>query len=961
MITEQYPSAKNCLHECVRPENWVSEEFPSQPPAKTFLYTLDPFQEEAVNCLEKRESVLVAAHTSAGKTTVAEYAIAMAFRETQRVMYTSPIKALSNQKYRDMADTFSDVGLMTGDVTINPNASCMIMTTEILRSMLYRGSELCREMAWVIFDEVHYMRDRERGVVWEETMILLPDTVRFVFLSATIPNSREFAEWICQIKHQPCHLIYTNYRPVPLQHYVFPSGGDGVYLAVDETGKFRDDNFQRAVASMEKGFESAQMLRTQKAKKQRQSNTAKNDILKIVKMCQERNYLPVIVFAFSKKECESNMLSLRHVDLTRDDEKALIQQVFENALATLSEEDRELPQIQSMLPFLLRGIGIHHGGLLNVLREIVEILFQENLLKTLFCTETFAMGINVPSRTVVFTQITKWDGVERRVINSGEFIQMAGRAGRRGKDDRGLTITMLNENMDPETARDMFTGLPLRLDSQFYIGYNMLLNMLRMEGVDPTYIIERSFAQFQKNKGRQAAQENVNKLRNELSVADEDLKSVNRKVEEFSKSVDALKGIEFQTCAAELLHLDNAIDSKQAEARAIMTVPKNIVSHMNPGRLLYLGGQRGWVILLRVEKRAVDGDEAAEQFVAEVLVDESVVHVPFASIQKISRVRANIPQADLRSESARKSMAMQLKAILNHDKFRETGLPELDPIADMKIDDADLKRIVIEIDGLRSSVQSNKLWKIVKEADDGADWRIAAKDLLSKFKSRVELFSQLKEAELVLEQHSSIVLRDELRAMKRVLQRLGSVDRNNVVQDKGKMACEISSCDELILTEMVFNNIFDGMSADHIIAMCSCLVLDEGGNSEDSDPAVVLHGEPELVAAFDKARGIAQELSTVMIECKVPNHDPEIFVGKLKPQLAKPVLLWMEGKPFKDVMQATELFEGSVVRVVRRLEELVRELILAAKSIGHKELEEKLLEGRGKLRRGIIFAASLYL
>ena len=947
MITEQYPSAQNCLHECVRPGGWVSEEFPAQSPAREFPYKLDPFQQEAVNCLEKRESVLVAAHTSAGKTTVAEYAIAMSFRENQRVIYTSPIKALSNQKYRDMADTFSDVGLMTGDVTINPNASCMIMTTEILRSMLYRGSELCREMAWVIFDEVHYMRDRERGVVWEETMILLPDTVRFVFLSATIPNSREFAEWICQIKHQPCHLIYTNYRPVPLQHYVFPSGGDGVYLAVDETGKFRDDNFTRAVSSMEKGIESSQMLRTGKAKKQRQSANAKSDVLKIVKMCQERNYLPVIVFAFSKKECESNMIALRHVDLTKSDEKSLIQQVFDNALATLSEEDRDLPQIQSLLPFLLRGIGIHHGGLLNCLREITEILFQENLLKALFCTETFAMGINVPSRTVVFTQISKWDGIERRVINSGEFIQMAGRAGRRGKDDRGLTITMLNENMDPETAKDMFTGLPLRLDSQFYIGYNMLLNMLRMEGVDPNYIIERSFAQFQKHKGRQTAQDCVEKLKHALVVADDELKQANSEIQ---KS-------EMQTSAAELLHIELEVEQTLAKARAIITQPRNIVSHMNPGRILYLGSNRGWAILLKVERRAVDRADQ-EEYLAEVLIDEAIALVSFGSIQKISRVRANIPQADVRSESARKSMAMQLQAILSHEKFRTAGLPELDPIADLKIEDFELKRLLFHVDELKKKMNSNALFASMNEGEE------SAKTLFERFKYRVDVFSQLKDAELILEQHSSIVLRDELRAMKRVIQRLGFVDpRNNVVLDKGKMACEISSCDELILTEMVFNNIFDGMTAEHIIAMCSCLVLDEGGSTGDegNDAGVALQGEPELLAAFDKAKNIATEISSVMVECKVPNHDPEMFIGKLKPQLVRPVLLWLNGKPFKEVMQATDLFEGSVVRVVRRLEELVRELILAAKSIGQKELEAKLIEGRSKLRRGIIFAASLYL
>ena len=178
------------------------------------------FQDTAISCIDRGESVLVSAHTSAGKTVVAEYAIAQSLRNKQRVIYTSPIKALSNQKYRELLAEFGDVGLMTGDITINPDAGCLVMTTEILRSMLYRGSEVMREVAWVIFDEVHYMRDKERGVVWEETIILLPDKVRYVFLSATIPNAMEFAEWICKIHSQPCHIVYTNFRPTPLQHYL---------------------------------------------------------------------------------------------------------------------------------------------------------------------------------------------------------------------------------------------------------------------------------------------------------------------------------------------------------------------------------------------------------------------------------------------------------------------------------------------------------------------------------------------------------------------------------------------------------------------------------------------------------------------------------------------------------------------------------------------------------------------
>ena len=232
----------------------LSKHVPSNPPARSWPFTLDPFQQTSVYCIERNESVLVSAHTSAGKTIVAEYAIAQALRNGQRVVYTSPIKALSNQKYREFAAEFGDVGLMTGDVTINPSASCLVMTTEILRSMLYRGSEIMREVAWVIFDEIHYMRDKERGVVWEETIILLPRKVRYVFLSATIPNAMQFAEWISQIHSQPCHVVYTDFRPTPLQHYLFPQGGNGIHLVVDEKSVFREDNFQKAMGALADRF-----------------------------------------------------------------------------------------------------------------------------------------------------------------------------------------------------------------------------------------------------------------------------------------------------------------------------------------------------------------------------------------------------------------------------------------------------------------------------------------------------------------------------------------------------------------------------------------------------------------------------------------------------------------------------------------------------------------------------------
>lgn len=201
---------------------------------------MDPFQVKAVRAIESDESVLVCAHTSAGKTAIAEYAIALCMKRRCRVIYTSPIKALSNQKYRELKEEFGDVGLVTGDVAIDQNSTILVMTTEILRNMIYRGSEIVREVKWVIFDEVHYMRDKERGVVWEETIIMLPSNVRYVFLSATIGNPGQFAMWITKLRKQPCNVVFTDYRPVPLEHYLCPAGGDGMFLVVDEKGTFKN-------------------------------------------------------------------------------------------------------------------------------------------------------------------------------------------------------------------------------------------------------------------------------------------------------------------------------------------------------------------------------------------------------------------------------------------------------------------------------------------------------------------------------------------------------------------------------------------------------------------------------------------------------------------------------------------------------------------------------------------------
>ena len=482
----------------------ISQHKAPETPAKTWPFKLDPFQQVAVASIERNESVLVSAHTSAGKTVCAEYAIAQCLKNNQRVIYTSPIKALSNQKYREFNEDFGDVGLMTGDVTINPTATCLVMTTEILRSMLYRGSEVMREVAWVIFDEVHYLRDKARGVVWEETIILLPDKVRYVFLSATIPNAMQFTEWITKTHNQPCHVVYTDFRPVPLQHYLFPAGADGIHLVVDEKGAFREDNFGRAMASIaEKQGDNPNdpnAKRKGKGKDKRLNKggaSGSSDMYKIVKMIMQKSYNPVIVFSFSKRECEAYALQMSQLAFNDDSEKEMVSKVFSGAIETLSEEDKNLPQIQHLLPLLRRGIGIHHSGLLPILKETIEILFQEGLIKVLFATETFSIGLNMPAKTVLFTSVRKFDGVSQRWVTPSEFIQMSGRAGRRGIDERGIVIMMIDEKMEPAVAKEIVRGEQDNLNSAFHLGYNMILNLLRVEGISPEFMLERCFFQFQ--------------------------------------------------------------------------------------------------------------------------------------------------------------------------------------------------------------------------------------------------------------------------------------------------------------------------------------------------------------------------------------------------------------------------------------------------------------------------------
>lgn len=691
----------------------ISEHKAPETPARTWPFTLDPFQQVSIASIERGESVLVSAHTSAGKTVVAEYAIAQSLKNNQRVIYTSPIKALSNQKYREFAAEFGDVGLMTGDVTINPTATCLVMTTEILRSMLYRGSEIMREVAWVVFDEIHYLRDKARGVVWEETIILLPDKVRYVFLSATIPNAMQFAEWITKTHGQPVHVVYTDFRPTPLQHYFFPAGADGIHLVVDENGVFREDNFNKAMTTIadKQGDDPADAMAKRKGrgkdKKLNKGGTkGPSDIYKIVKMIMMKNYNPVIVFSFSKNMCESYALQMSNLTFNETSEKDMVQKVFDSALEMLTEEDKQLPQIQNILPLLKRGIGIHHSGLLPILKETIEILFQEGLIKVLFATETFSIGLNMPAKTVVFTSVRKFDGVSQRWVSPSEFVQMSGRAGRRGLDDRGIVIMMIDEKMEPAIAKEIVRGEQDKLNSAFYLGYNMILNLMRVEGISPEFMLERCFYQFQNTASVSGLEKELHELETQRSGME----------------------ISDEGTIKEYYDLRKQLDTYTKDMRDVINHPNYCLQFMQSGRLVrikYNDHDFGWGAVVNFTPRQKGRDQKAEDispqqsYVIDVLLQVAdtssngtrthsdlpqgvhpptdggkskmeVVPILLSCVESIGHVRIFLP-ADLKSADQRNTARKSINEVKR--RFPD-GIAVLDPIENMGITDASFKKLL---------------------------------------------------------------------------------------------------------------------------------------------------------------------------------------------------------------------------------------------------------------------------
>ena len=482
---ERYAAAK------LRGQHPVTTEF-----LLTFDFEFDPFQVLACHAVEDGKGVLVAAPTGAGKTVVGEFAAFFALQAGKKCFYTTPIKALSNQKYSEFVAKFGEdrVGLLTGDTSINGEADILVMTTEVLRNMLYAGSNTLTNLGCVVMDEVHYLADKFRGAVWEEVLIHLMESVQVISLSATVSNAEEFGEWLGEVRGET-EVIVSEIRPIPLFQHVLI--GSRLMDLFEQPGRINPEILQR---------EREAIRRSSLGRNRRGRFTEPSDRMsraEIIEKLQRENLLPAITFIFSRVGCDAAVKQCLHAGLrlTSPEERVEIRQTALRYTQNIAEEDLEVLGFQEWLTALERGIAAHHAGLLPSFKGAVEDLFQRGLVKAVFATETLALGINMPARTVVLEKLIKFNGEAHVPITPGEYTQLTGRAGRRGIDIEGNAVIQWSPTVDSASAAGLASTRTYPLRSSFSPTYNMAINLIARFGRETARrSLESSFAQFQADR-----------------------------------------------------------------------------------------------------------------------------------------------------------------------------------------------------------------------------------------------------------------------------------------------------------------------------------------------------------------------------------------------------------------------------------------------------------------------------
>ena len=917
-------------------------------------FPLDPFQEEACTAVERGEGVLVAAPTGAGKTVVGEFAVHLGLVRGLKTFYTTPIKALSNQKYLDLVARYGEehVGLLTGDTSVNPHADVVVMTTEVLRNMLYSGSRDLDRLGFVVMDEVHYLADRFRGPVWEEVIIHLPTEVQVISLSATVSNAEEFGDWLGQVRGRTA-VVVSEERPVPLtQHMMVGRRLLHLYSrpadAAESSEAADTAESEQAAQSEQTGQTGQPPLNPELLKAVKQARRAaasggasKNSYrsrgggtgrgpqpwkrtvrggraprrgeggartarlkppsrLQVVRALEEARLLPAIVFVFSRAGCEQavHQVVSAGVDLTTEAEAARIREVIERRTADIPAGDLGVLGFHFWAHALERGVAAHHAGLLPVFKETVEELFSAGLVKVVYATETLALGINMPARTVVLESLRKWNGSAHVTLSPGEYTQLTGRAGRRGIDVEGHAVVLAADDVEPATVSSLASRRTYPLVSAFRPTYNMAVNLLeRMPRARVREVLEESFAQFQADRGVVELAAQARRKRRNLEGLEKEMACRLGDFREYAALRQAIADAEAD------LSRDKAAARRSETGRAMSALGRGDVVVFRKGRrrrhgiVLEVGADRTGTPTLTVlgeDSRvvALTPDTAPDGVmrVGALRVAESVdPHRPRDRDRLVQRLVDALRAGDLEKDTKR-TRTRSSRAQAHRDSAIEN------------------------LERLRHEMRSHPCHGCPdreEHARFGRKWSRAkaqAERLQRRIENRTGTIARLFDAvcEVLLE-----------------LGYLEPVDRGHPerelrVTGAGKVLARIYAERDLLIAECLRTGVFEGLSAGELAGALSACVY-EPRLSAQSIGLPVSPGS-RLGQCLRAQLGVSHRIHDLESLARI-----EVSSGA-EPALAGAVQAWCDGAQLADILDATELTAGDFVRWCKQLLDVVGQI-----------------------------------
>ncbi|WP_329435971.1 DEAD/DEAH box helicase [Streptomyces sp. NBC_01280] len=907
-------------------------------------FGLDPFQIEACQALETGKGVLVAAPTGSGKTIVGEFAVHLALQQGKKCFYTTPIKALSNQKYADLAKRYGadKVGLLTGDNSVNADAPVVVMTTEVLRNMLYAGSQTLLGLGYVVMDEVHYLSDRFRGAVWEEVIIHLPESVTLVSLSATVSNAEEFGDWLDTVRGDT-EVIVSEHRPVPLFQHVL--AGRRMYDLFEEgEGRKKAVNPDLTRMARMEASRSYNPRDRRKGKMVREADRERERRQRsriwtpgrpeVIERLDSEGLLPAITFIFSRAACEAAVQQCLYAGLRLNDDerRARVREIVEERTAAIPDEDLHVLGYFEWLEGLERGIAAHHAGMLPTFKEVVEELFVRGLVKAVFATETLALGINMPARSVVLEKLVKWNGEQHADITPGEYTQLTGRAGRRGIDVEGHAVVLWQRGFSPEHLAGLAGTRTYPLRSSFKPSYNMAVNLVEQFGRHRSReLLETSFAQFQADKSVVGISRQVQRNEEGLEGYKASMTCHLGDFEEYARLRRELKDRETD------LAKQGAAQRRAAAAAALEKLKPGDVIHVPSGKFAGLA----LVLDPGIPAGRSNGHRGFEQHDGPrplVLTAERQVKrlasIDFpVPVEALDRMR--IPKSfNARSPQSRRDLASALRTKAGHivpDRHRKGRAAAADDR---------------EITRLRAELRAHPCHGC-DEREDHARW--------------AERYYRLRRDTQQLERRIEGRTNTIARTFDRIVALLTEMDylRGNEVTQNGKRLARLYGELDLLASECLRDGVWEGLSPAELAACVSALVF-EARVGDDALAPKLPSGKAK--AALGEMVRIWGRLDALEEEFKISQTEG---VGQREPDLgfAWAAHQWASGKGLDEVLREADMPAGDFVRWCKQVIDVLGQIAAASPSVSGAGDGNTVAKNARKavdaLRRGVVAYSSV--